>query len=78
MITLTDGSSFTYGSSDDCSTQQAARHTVVLHSPAASTTLWPGDYIELELPRDLPPDSLHALKPHSDIPQVHLVTTSEL
>ena len=60
------------------STKQAARRTVVLCSPATSTTLWPRDYIELELPQDLPPDSLHALKPHFDIPQVHLVTTSEL
>ena len=68
LITLADGSSFTYGSSDDRSTQQAARRAVVLHAPATSTTLWPGGYIELELPQDLPPDSLNALEPHSDIP----------
>ena len=68
LITLPDGSSFTYGSSDDRFTQQAARRAVVLHAPATSTTLWPGGYIELELPQDLPPDSLNALEPHSDIP----------
>ena len=78
LIALADGSSFTYGSSNDRSTQKAARHAVVLRAPATSTTLWPGDYIELELPQDLPPDSLHALEPRSDIPQVHLGTTSEL
>ena len=76
LITLADGSSFTYGSSDDRSTQQAARRSVVLCAPATSATLWPGDYIELELPQGLPPDSLHALESRSDIPQVHLVTES--
>ena len=78
LIALADGSSFTYGSSNDRSTQKAARRAVVLRAPATSTTLWPGDYIELELPQDLPPDSLHALESRSDIPQVHLGTTSEL
>ena len=55
-----------------------ARRAVVLRAPATSTTLWPGDYIELELPQSLPSDSLLALEHRSDIPQVHLVTTSEL
>ena len=63
---------------DDRSTQQAARRAMVLGALATSTTLWPGDYIELELPQGLPPDSLHALEPRSVIPQVHLVNTSEL
>ena len=63
LIALADGSSFTYGSSDDRSSQKAPRRAVVLRSPATSTTLWAGDYIELELPQDLPPDSLHALEP---------------
>ena len=78
LITLADSSSFAYGCYVDRSTQQAARHAVVLHAPATSTTLWPGDYVELELPQGLPSDSLHALESRSDIPQVHLVTTSEL
>ena len=63
---------------DDRSTQQAARRAMVLRALATSTTLWPGDYIELELPQCFPPDSLHALEPRSVIPQVHLVNTSEL
>ena len=63
---------------DDRSTQQAARRAMVLRALATSTTLWLGDYIELELPQCFPPDSLHALEPRSVIPQVHLVNTSEL
>ena len=63
---------------DDRSTQQAARRAMVLRALATSTTLWPGDYIELELPQCFPPDSFHALEPRSVIPQVHLVNTSEL
>ena len=43
LIALADGSSFTYGSSNDRSTQKAARRAVVLRAPATSTTLWPGD-----------------------------------
>ena len=62
LITLADASFFTYSSSDDCSTQQTVRGAVVLRAPATSTTLRPGDYIELELPQDLPPDSLPCLE----------------
>ena len=36
LITLADGSSFTYGSSDDRSTQQAARHALVLRAHQGS------------------------------------------
>ena len=42
------------------------------------TNFWDTLYIELELPQDLPPDSLHALEPWSNISLVHLATTSEL
>ena len=63
LIALADSSSFTYGSSDDRSTQKAPRRAVVLRALATSTTLWAGDYIELDLPQDLPPDSPHALEP---------------
>ena len=77
LITLADCSSFTYGSSDDRSTQQAACRAVVLWAPATSTTLWLGVDIEQELPQGLQTPSI-PLEPRSYIPQVHLVTTSQL
>ena len=78
LITLADGTSLLYGSLADRPTHYTARRAVVLRAPAISTTIWPGDYVELELPQSLPPDSLHALEPRTDIPQARLINTSEL
>ena len=65
LITFRDGSSFLYGLPTDRPPHQAARRAVVLHASATSTTIWPGNYVELELPQSLPHDSLHALEPHT-------------
>lgn len=59
-IKLADSAFYTYGSSDDRSTKRAARGAVVLRAPA--TTSQPGDYIELELPKGLPPSFAPCLR----------------
>ena len=50
---------------------------MVLLASATSTTLWPGDFIEIDIPNDLPSDTLDTLELRSDIAQVRLSTTSE-
>ena len=62
----------------------AALLMIVLHSKLC-VALWSSALPQLQplygpeiISKDLPPDSLHVLEPHFDIPQVHLVTTSEL
>ena len=45
----------------DGTIQSSAAHcAIVLHSPPTptSTTVWPGEFLEVELPDDAPPDSV--------------------
>ena len=39
-----------------------------LRAPSSTTVLWPGDYIELDVPPDLGEDCVLALQPHTDTP----------
>ena len=52
QIILGDGTTYLHGPSNS-----ASHHTVcrahVLHAPGTSSTIWPGDYIKVELPQDL-------------------------
>ena len=53
LITLGDGSAITYGSPKGPSTSNAVRRAHVLRAPTSSTTVWPGEFIELTLPKDI-------------------------
>ena len=39
-----------------------------LRAPSSTTVLWPGDYIELDVPPDLREDCVLALQPHTNTP----------
>ncbi len=46
----------------------------VLRAPPASTVVWPGDYLELELPAQIEPDATLAIEPRPVIvPSVSMV-----
>lgn len=77
-VILGDGTTYLYGSPKNPSNDQAARRAVVLRAPATSTTVWPGEYLEVQLPSDIPSDSLHALEPRNDASTVRLTQTSQL
>ena len=49
-----------YGSQQPVTVSSAAHCAIVLHSPPTptSTTVWPGEFLEVELPDDAPPDSV--------------------
>ena len=56
----------------------AARRAIVLRASPTSTTIWPGDFVEINLPDDAPPDCEYALEPRSDAPSVRKLTASQL
>lgn len=62
-IILGDGTTYHYGSTNNVNANHSVR-CVVLRAPPATTTVWPGDFIELKLPEDSPPDSEYAVEPH--------------
>ena len=68
QISIQD-SLFTYSGADDLDTaHNRVRRTQshVLRAPPASTVVWPGDYLELELPAHIEPDATLAIEPRPD------------
>ena len=81
LITIVDNAIILYGSTNTYPPpppKHSARRAVVLRAPATST-VWPGDFLELQLLDDLPSDALHALEPRpTDTKQVPFTTSNEL
>ena len=60
------GSPYLYSPPNNKPPQRTARRAVVLRAPPSSTTVWPGEFLELTLPKDIPTDSEYALEPRTD------------
>ena len=79
QISLGDGSTVIYGSPKEPPSRNAIRRAHVLHAPSASTTVWPGDFIEPNLPDDMSNlDNTFALEPRTDTPGAKPTNTSLL
>ena len=78
QVILGDGTIHNYGSQQSVSISPIACRAIVLRSPPTSTTVWPGEFLEVELPGDAPPDSVYALEPRTDAPSVRKLTASQL
>ena len=78
QVILGDVTIHNYGSQQPVSISPTARRAIVLRSPPTSTTVWPGEFLEVELPGDAPPDSVYALEPRTDAPSVRKLTASQL
>ena len=78
QVTIGDGPTYAYGSQALALTSTAARRAIVLRAPPTSTTIWPGDFVEINLPDDALPDCEYALEPRSDAPSVRKLTASQL
>ena len=72
-VILGNGSTYIYGLKSPSTASTAARR-----APPKSTTVWPGEFIELDLLDDLLPDAEYALEPRIDAPCAKRVTTSQL
>ena len=73
-----DGFTYAYGSQAPAVTSTAARRAIVLRAPPSSTTIWPGDFIEINLPDEALPDCEYALEPRSNAPSVRKLTSSQV
>lgn len=78
QVFLGDGSIYSYASQLQATASFTARRAIVLRSPPRSTTVWPEQFVEVELPSDAPPDSEYALEPRTDAPSTRKLTTSQL
>ena len=78
QITLSDGETFTYGSRDG-SVLHRVRRACVLRAPCRSTTVYPGEYLELSIPESYADDdATFALEPRYDSPVSRLSKFSQL
>ena len=78
QVILGDGSIHNCGSHQPAAVSSAARRAIVLRSPSLSTTIWPGEFLEVDLPSDAPRDSVYALEPGTDAPSIRQLTASQL
>ncbi|CAB4022389.1 Hypothetical predicted protein [Paramuricea clavata] len=66
--------SYTYGSNETKS--PAVRCAVVLRAPSTSTTIWPGEFIEIAVPDGIP-DNVYALEPRTAAPSAQFAKVSQ-
>ena len=78
QVTTGDGLTYAYGSQAPAVTSTAARRAIVLRAPPTSTTIWPGDFVEINLPDEALPDCEYALEPRSNAPSVRKLTSSQV
>lgn len=62
-VTLGDGTTYTYGSTAPTEANTAAHRAFVLRAPTPSQTVWPGEFLEIQLPDDAQADSEYAIEP---------------
>ena len=78
QVTIGDGPTYAYGSQAHAVISTADRRAIVLRAPPTSTTIWPGDFVEIKLPDEAFPDCEYALEPRSDAPSIRKLTASQL
>ena len=74
QITLADGTVYAYGSNAKPKAGHAVRRAHVLRAPPQTTTLWPGEFLELALPPELAEDETLVLEPRSESPPTPTLT----
>ena len=77
QVILGNGSIFTYGSAP-ASKANTVRRATVLRAPPSPTTIWPGEYLEIDLPSGFPADSYYIVEPRLDAPSIRKCTTTEI
>ena len=60
------GSNVIYYRGKSLESTENHRHTqaLVIRAPSSPTVVWPGDYLELDIPADINPDTILTIEPH--------------
>ena len=78
-VRIGDDIVYRYGSSISHNETGSIRRACLLRCPAQATTVWPGEYLELDIPNDYAQqDTVFALEPRSDAPSSQAVKPSDL
>jgi hypothetical protein len=77
QILLGDVPTYTYGSGAEKPVHHTVRRAHVLRAPAEITTVWPGEFIEIEVPPEFArDDSTFAVEPRIDAPVMACLPSS--
>jgi len=63
QVRIQDSEVIHYEPTDDTTAQ-----IFILHAPSSTTVVWPGEYLELDIPPDLGDDGILVLTPRTDTP----------
>ena len=77
-VILGDGMVFTYRSSPSSGCNASARRAFVLCAPWSKETIWPGNFIEMQPPKEAQPDSEYAIEPRTDSPSFQKLQHSQI
>ena len=64
-----------YGSQAPPSPPTTVRRAFVLRAPTPSNTVWPGEFLEVQLPDDAPVGLEYALEPRTDAPSLYVISS---
>ena len=64
-----------YGSQAPPSPPTTVRRAFVLRAPTPSKTVWPGEFLEVQLPDDAPVGLEYALEPRTDAPSLYVISS---
>ena len=69
QVILADGMIYQYNAQHKRAGPQVVRRTqaYVLRAPSESKTIWPGEFLEVSIPKDIAHDDLLAVEPRTDI-----------
>lgn len=68
---------YTYGSKQKSSDDHSVRRAHILRAPTETTTIWPGDFIEILLPSEMCAcNDIFAIEPRTDLQRSETVTNS--
>ena len=56
----------------------AARRAFLIRTPTPPKTIWPGEFLEIQLPDDAQPDAEYAVEPRTDTSSVRRVKPSQI
>ena len=77
-VILGDGTVYEYGSSIPKGLSTAARRAFLIRTPTPPKTIWPGEFLEIQLPDDAQPDAEYAVEPRTDTSSVRRVKPSQI
>lgn len=75
QVILSNGTAYIYGSQGPPVVNTTVCCAMVLRALPTSTTILPGKFVEVSLPKEAPPDCVYALVLQSDSPSVRKLTT---